>query len=129
MSDIAVWIYQGITKMMEEEVHNNVIMAILEHEGIGGLSGDKPRPMRGRSGSTSEVLDGEVALTPAEALDKLLTSFTRFHAVLQKHGLDPEIISQIFRQIFYSVCAGALNNLLLRKDMCHWSRGMQIRSV
>ena len=49
--------------------------------------------------------------------------------VLQKHGLDPEIISQIFRQIFYYLCAGSLNNLLLRKDMCHWSRGMQIRSV
>lgn len=30
-------------------------------------------------------------------------------------------------QIFYFICAGALNNLLLRKDMCHWSKGMQIR--
>lgn len=33
----------------------------------------------------------------------------------------------IFSQLFYFVCAGALNNLLLRKDMCHWSKGMQIR--
>lgn len=30
-------------------------------------------------------------------------------------------------QIFYFICAGSLNNLLLRKDMCHWSKGMQIR--
>ena len=30
-------------------------------------------------------------------------------------------------QLFYYVCAGALNNLLLRKDMCNWSKGMQIR--
>ena len=51
----------------------------------------------------------------------------RFHTTLTKHGLDPEIISLIFKQIFYFICAGALNNLLLRKDMCHWSRGMQIR--
>merc|ERR1712061_25378 len=51
----------------------------------------------------------------------------KFHMTLQKHGLDPEIISQIFRQMFYFLCAGSLNNLLLRKDMCHWSRGMQIR--
>ena len=30
--------------------------------------------------------------------------------------------------MFYFLCAGSFNNLLLRKDMCHWSRGMQIRS-
>ncbi len=41
--------------------------------------------------------------------------FPRFHATLSKHGLDPEIIALIFKQIFYFICAGALNNLLLRK--------------
>jgi len=127
LSDIAVWIYQGITKVLEEEIQPFLVVAILEHEGIGGLSGDKPRPMRGRAGSTGNDLDSPTHVDPKEALDRLLTYFTRFHAVLQKHGLDPEIISQIFRQIFYFVCAGSLNNLLLRKDMCHWSRGMQIR--
>jgi len=41
--------------------------------------------------------------------------------------VDPEIIKQVFRQLFYYVGANMMNNLLLRKDMCHWSRGMQIR--
>jgi len=30
--------------------------------------------------------------------------------------------------MFYFICANALNNLLLRKDMCHWMKGMQMRS-
>ena len=30
-------------------------------------------------------------------------------------------------QLFYFICANALNNLLLRKDMCHWMKGMQMR--
>ena len=150
LSDIAVWIYQGIAKVMEEEVQPGLVVALLEHEGIGGLSGDKPRPMRGRAGSTGTDLDTPSHLDPKEALDALLQQLTKFHLVLQKHGLDPEIISQIFRQVpgisfhcsnkspssshifslkmFYFLCAGSLNNLLLRKDMCHWSRGMQIRS-
>jgi myosin-5 len=29
--------------------------------------------------------------------------------------------------MFYIVGAITLNNLLLRKDMCSWSKGMQIR--
>ena len=30
-------------------------------------------------------------------------------------------------QLFYFICASSLNNLLLRKDLCHWTKGMQIR--
>lgn len=37
------------------------------------------------------------------------------------------MISQIFKQIFYYLCASSLNNLLLRKELCHWSKGSQIR--
>merc|ERR1712212_1344166 len=72
LSDIAVWIYQGIAKVMEEEVQPGLVVALLEHEGIGGLSGDKPRPMRGRAGSTGTDLDTPSHLDPKEALDALL---------------------------------------------------------
>ena len=37
------------------------------------------------------------------------------------------IHATIFKQVFFYICAGSLNNLLLRKELCHWSRGMQIR--
>ena len=55
-----------------------------------------------------------------------LNSYMR---ILKQHAVDPELVKQIFRQLFYYMCSGALNNLLLRKDMCNWSKGMQIRSV
>ena len=51
----------------------------------------------------------------------------KFSQILAQHAVDPELIKQIFRQLYYFVCSGALNNLLLRKDMCNWSKGMQIR--
>lgn len=66
-------------------------------------------------------------MSPAEALDKLLHLLNRFNSCFQKHGLDPQLISRIFREAFYFICAGSLNNILLRRDMCHWSKGMQIR--
>jgi myosin-5 len=50
-----------------------------------------------------------------------------FLRVLTVHAVDPELVKQVFRQLFYFICANALNNLLLRKDMCHWSKGMQLR--
>lgn len=125
LSDIAIWIYQGITKLIEEEIQPILVPAMLEHEGIGGIGGGGAPPSLPPQASLGA--DQPQHIDPLEALDKLLRLLTRFHAILSKHGLDPEIISQIFKQIFYFVCAGSLNNLLLRKDMCHWSRGMQIR--
>ena len=35
LSDIAIWIYHGITKLIEEEIQPILVPAVLEHEGIG----------------------------------------------------------------------------------------------
>ncbi|KAB7505341.1 Afadin [Armadillidium nasatum] len=117
--------FQGVIKLMEEKVQPLIVPAILEHEAITGLSGNKPGGMRGRAGSVARELESPVE--PQKALDLLLKELTQFYRTLAMFGTDPEIITQVFRQLFYFVCAGALNNLLLRKDMCHWSKGMQIR--
>ncbi len=115
---------------MEEEIQPILVPAILEHEGIGGIAGvEKPRPPPRHPSNSDDPMSPTAHVDPHEALDVMMKLLARFHSTLSKHGLDPEIISLIFKQIFYFICAGSLNNLLLRKDMCHWSRGMQIRYV
>lgn len=123
INDVAIWIYGGVTKLMEEEVQPLLVPAIIEHEGIG-LSGGEPNNKK--LSTNSNPSDG-VYVDPSEALNKLLHLLNRFNGIFQKHGLDPQLISKIFRETLYFVCAGSLNNILLRKDMCHWSKGMQIR--
>ncbi|KAF8788252.1 unconventional myosin-Va-like isoform X3 [Argiope bruennichi] len=125
LSDVAVWIYQAIIKLLEEKVQPYIVPAILEHEAIPGISGNKPSGMRGRSSSVAREVDAPI--DPQAALDGLLRELGAFFKVLSIHGVDPEIITQVYKQLFYFICAGALNNLLLRKDMCHWTKGMQIR--
>ncbi|XP_042909749.1 unconventional myosin-Va isoform X2 [Parasteatoda tepidariorum] len=125
LSDVAVWIYQAVIKLMEERVQPLIVPAILEHEAIRGMFGNKPSGMRGRSSSVAREIESPV--DPQAALDTLLREMGVFFKVLSIHGVDPELICQVYKQLFYFICAGALNNLLLRKDMCHWSKGMQIR--
>ncbi|KAL1140392.1 hypothetical protein AAG570_000324 [Ranatra chinensis] len=118
MSDLAIWIFQNIMKTMEDKLQPLAVPAILEHEAISGLT-----VPRGRSASVT------TASTPVikKALDELLAQLTSFHRLLSIHGIDPELICQFFKQVFYFLCASSLNNLLLRKEFCHWSKGMQIR--
>ena len=94
---------------------------MLEHETIQGVSGVKPTGLRKR---TSSIAD-EGTYT----LDSILRQLNSFHSVMCQHGMDPELIKQVVKQMFYIVGAVTLNNLLLRKDMCSWSKGMQIRWV
>ena len=39
INDVAIWIYGGVTKLMEEEVQPLLVPAIIEHEGIGCITG------------------------------------------------------------------------------------------
>ncbi|XP_021345690.1 unconventional myosin-Va-like isoform X3 [Mizuhopecten yessoensis] len=122
-SDLAVWIYQTLIKLMEETIQPMIVAAVLEHEAIAGLTASKPSGMRGRSSSTATDPDNVKELS----LDSLMKAMNKYSQVLTQHAVDPELVKQIFRQLYYFICAGALNNLLLRKDMCNWSKGMQIR--
>lgn len=94
--------------------------AVLENESIQGLSSVKPMGYRKYSSNSAE---GDSSYS----LDEMIRQLNTFHSIMCDQGLDPEIIQQVFKQLFYMINAIALNNLLLRKDVCSWSTGMQLR--
>ncbi|KAJ8247859.1 hypothetical protein GJAV_G00251350 [Gymnothorax javanicus] len=119
LSDLAIQIYQQLIRCMESLLQPMIVSGMLEHETIQGVSGVKPTGLRKR---TSSIAD-EGTYT----LDSILRQLSSFHSVMCQHGIDPELIKQVVKQQFYIIGAVTLNNLLLRKDMCSWSKGMQIR--
>ena len=50
-----------------------------------------------------------------------------FLQLLLQLSVDQDLIQQVFCQLYYFMGACSLNNLLLRKDICNWSKGMQVR--
>lgn len=96
---------------------------MLESESIPSLAGVKPMGYRNRSSSLDCESGGPVGYT----LQALIKQLGQFYTIMADHGLDPEISQQVVRQLFYSINAVTLNNLLLRKDVCSWSTGMQLR--
>lgn len=100
-----------------------VVSAMLESESIPSLAGVKPMGYRNRSSSMDCESGGPAGYT----LQALIRQLGQFYTTMADHGLDPEIGQQMVRQLFYSINAVTLNNLLLRKDVCSWSTGMQLR--
>uniref|UniRef100_A0A8C0LL59 Myosin VB n=1 Tax=Canis lupus dingo TaxID=286419 RepID=A0A8C0LL59_CANLU len=120
LSDLSIQIYQQLIKIAEGVLQPMIVSAMLENESIQGLSGVKPTGYRKRS---SSMVDGDNSY----CLEAIIRQMNSFHTVMCDQGLDPEIILQVFKQLFYMINAVTLNNLLLRKDVCSWSTGMQLR--
>ncbi|XP_054664937.1 unconventional myosin-Vb isoform X2 [Grus americana] len=120
LSHLSIQIYQQLIKIAEGILQPMIVSAVLENESIQGLSGVKPMGYRNRS---SSMADGDSSYS----LDALIRQLNTFHSIMCDQGLDPEIVQQVFKQLFYMINAVALNNLLLRKDVCSWSTGMQLR--
>ncbi|XP_015274158.1 PREDICTED: unconventional myosin-Va [Gekko japonicus] len=119
LSDLAIQIYQQLVRVLENILQPMIVSGMLEHETIQGVSGVKPTGLRKR---TSSIAD-EGTYT----LDSIIRQLNTFHSIMCQHGMDPELVKQVVKQMFYIIGAVTLNNLLLRKDMCSWSKGMQIR--
>ncbi|XP_072272556.1 unconventional myosin-Vb isoform X2 [Pyxicephalus adspersus] len=121
LSDLSIQIYQQLIKIAEGLLQPMIVSAMLETESIQGLSGVKPTGYRKRS---SSMVDGG---DNSYSLEAIIRQLNAFNTIMCDHGLDPEIIQQVFKQLFYMINAVSLNNLLLRKDICSWSTGMQLR--
>ncbi|CAG9853568.1 unnamed protein product [Phyllotreta striolata] len=123
-ADNALCIYSGMIKNFQEKIQPLIVPAILEHEEIQGMIGGKPSGFRNRLGSSSSVSSPTGSHKPTTIL---LQELTNHYKMLGYYGVDQELISQIFNQMYYFICATSLNNLLLRKELCHWNKGCQIR--
>ncbi|XP_037548459.1 unconventional myosin-Vb [Nematolebias whitei] len=123
LSDMCIQIYQQLIKVAEGNIQPMIVSAMLESESIPSLAGVKPMGYRNRSSSLDTDADGPTSYT----LQTLIRQLSQFNSIMRDHGLDPEIVGQVVRQLFYNINAITLNNLLLRKDICSWSTGMQLR--
>ncbi|XP_010285074.1 PREDICTED: unconventional myosin-Va-like, partial [Phaethon lepturus] len=112
---LAVQLYQQLIRTAEKCLKPMIVAAMLESEPIQGLSSSCP-PGHRRSSSA-----------PAHTLPELLQQLGSFRAALDRHGLAPSVGHQALRQLLFLVSGTTLNYLLLRKDTCSWSRGIQLR--
>uniref|UniRef100_A0A665WRR6 Methyl-CpG binding domain protein 3b n=1 Tax=Echeneis naucrates TaxID=173247 RepID=A0A665WRR6_ECHNA len=125
LSDLCIQAYQQLLSITETHLQNIIVPALLESETITGLSGPAAKlgTPRKRAGSEPRTGPGDAAPTMASVLREL----GALHTALSHQALPLVLMEQAFRQLTYFISASALNSLLLRKDMCCCSRGMQIR--
>ncbi|KAG7265480.1 hypothetical protein CRUP_006781 [Coryphaenoides rupestris] len=101
LSDLSIQIYQQLIKVAEGIMQPMIVSAMLESESIPSLSGVKPMGYRNRSSSVNTDADGGGSYT----LGALIRQLGQFHDVMGEHGLDPEIVSQVVRQLCHFINA------------------------
>ncbi|XP_069851491.1 unconventional myosin-Vc isoform X1 [Dipodomys merriami] len=119
LSDVAIRIYHQFITVMENNIQPIIVPGMLEYESLQGISGLKPTGFRKRSSSIDD--------TDAYTITSILQQLSYFYTTMCQNGLDPELLRQAVKQIFFLIGAVTLNSLFLRKDMCSCRKGMQIR--
>lgn len=124
LSDLCIQAYQQLLSITETRLQNIIVPTLLESEAITSLSGSagKLPVSRRRAGSDPRKAVGE-----APSMGTLLRELGALHTAMSRQALSSELLEQAFHQLTYLISTSAFNSLLLRKDMCSWSRGMQIR--
>ncbi|NXN89993.1 MYO5C protein, partial [Bombycilla garrulus] len=119
LSDLAIRIYQQFIIVMENNIQHMIVPGMLEYESLQGISGLKPTGFRKRSSSIDD--------TDTYTMTSILQQLSYFYSTMCQNGLDPELLKQAVKQLFFLIGAVTLNSLFLRKDMCSCRKGMQIR--
>ncbi|XP_060797434.1 unconventional myosin-Va [Neoarius graeffei] len=125
LDDVCIQAYQQLLSISESRLQPIIVPAMLESETIPGLSGAvvKLITSRKRAGSDPRPAGASDGTSMATVLREL----GALHTALVRQELPPALLEQAFRQLTHLLAACTLNSLLLRKDMCCWSRGLLIR--
>lgn len=130
LSDLLVQIYHTVVKHIEHQLNPLIVPALLEAEPIAGLGDTAPVGNARRAGG-SGAAGGNAAAGGGRRkdvnVDTVLGLLGRVLATLREQQVHRSLVVGIFKQLFYIVNATMVNNMLLRKDFCHWSKGMQVR--
>ncbi|GCB71972.1 hypothetical protein scyTo_0001773 [Scyliorhinus torazame] len=123
LSDLAIQLYHQLIKVAEGKLQQMIVSGMLENDAIQCISSMITKPA-GYGKKMGGLSGGNTAYT----LNSIIQQLNLFHNIISKHGLHPEIVKQVYRQIYYRIAAVTLNNLLLRRDVCSFSNGVQIRN-
>ncbi|XP_061891963.1 unconventional myosin-Vc isoform X2 [Entelurus aequoreus] len=120
VSDLAICIYHQFITTMENALATAIVPAMLEHESLQGIFNTKPTGFRKHSSKNNDDTD---MCTVSFIIERL----SRFHTIMSHHSMDANLIKQVVKQLLFYIGATTVNHLLLSKNMCSCSRGMQIR--
>lgn len=111
-----IYMYETLVRQIQESIKPLIVPAILYHD-------ETARGKNRRALSSDSPTTEKFASEPQSLVNQL----EHFYKHFVFFGLQDCYIEQIFQQLFYFICAVALNNLMLRRDLCTWKTGMKLR--
>lgn len=111
-----IYMYETLVRQIQDTIKPLIVPAILYHD-------ETARGKNKKALAVESATDNKLMLEPQSLVDQL----EHFYKQFIFFGLQNCYVEQIFQQVFYFICAVALNNLMLRRDLCTWKTGMKLK--
>lgn len=108
--------YAVLMRQIQAIIKQFIVPAVLDHDEMS----------RGVNRSRTKSSESMTPTSPTEP-KSLIKNLDGVYQKLKYFGLDPCYIEQFITQLMKYICAVAMNNLMLRPEICMWKTGMRIR--
>jgi len=116
-SETATSLYKNTISLLQEKLKPLVVSAMLDHDSLHGNDAGKSIE---RTGHTPLP-------RPSYSISDLIRELGTSLDLIASFGADDVVIKQICRQLIYYIVSIALNQLCARRDLCNWTKAMQLR--
>ncbi|CAG5110772.1 Oidioi.mRNA.OKI2018_I69.chr2.g5138.t1.cds [Oikopleura dioica] len=116
-SETATTLYKNTISLLQEKLKPLVVSAMLDHDSLHGSD----------SGKSIERTGHTPLPRPSYSISDLIRELGTSLDLIASFGADDVVIKQICRQLIYYIVSIALNQLCARRDLCNWTKAMQLR--
>ncbi|XP_065577330.1 unconventional myosin-Va-like isoform X2 [Artemia franciscana] len=113
-------IYSTILDTVKESLSKIIYPAIVKYDSVS-LSSTPFTPNRRVNRKVQKEVD------PKAAWGTLMDKVNQLNSLCNVFGVDPDIIAQLYKQLFYFISSEVLNALFVRKEMCNRATGVTIK--
>lgn len=113
-----MFMYESLMRQIQESIKQLIVPAILQHDETA-----RGKNRRTPSVESPSAIESRIVTEP----QYLIKQLEHVYKQCVFFGLHQCYIEQIFQQLFSYICAIALNNLMLRRELCTWKTGMKLR--
>jgi myosin-5 len=101
-SETSITLYKKMITMIQDKIKPMVVSSMLDHDSLHGN-------------------------TSGKSIEDLMRELGNNLDLIKEFGCDDIVLRQVLRQLIYFIVSISLNQLLVRRDLCNWTKAMQLR--
>ena len=126
VNDEAISVFDTVLAAYQTVLQQQIVPCLLEYDGIAASTGGR-QPKKPHAAETKSNNDSLTSPRSNLTMDGLLVQMAQILNQCQAFRVDTFVMRLLFHGLVHFIVCTALNNLMLRRELCNSTKGLSIR--